>query len=79
MNDDEVISLDADLENADWTKRAWDLPPYKSPEFLDAIGGPENLPAFRKLPVYNAAVAAGLIMDDEWLADHVSEHKPEDK
>lgn len=69
-----TISIDAELENADWTKQSWDLPPYKSPEFM--LHHPD-LEAFRKTPVYNHAVAAGLIMDDEWMADHVEPHQPE--
>ena len=73
-DDDEDVgpwSPDADLNDADWCKQAWDLPPYKSTDFFDAIGGPDQLPSFRKLPVYNHAVASGLIHDDEWVDDHV--------
>lgn len=55
---------DADIESADWTKQSWDLPPYKSPEFLIVV---PDLEAFRKLPVYKHAVQNGLIMDDEWV------------
>lgn len=76
MNEDlETVSIDGDLGDADWTKQTWDLPPYKSPEFMAQIGGPSQLDAFRKLPVYQAAVDAGLIMDDEWLDDHIQESK----
>ena len=65
MNTD---NLDDSVENADWTKAEWDLPPYRSPEFFAQAG--EDLASFRKLPVYAAAVAAGLIHDDEWVADY---------
>ena len=65
-----TISPDADIENADWTKQAWDMPPYKSPEFMRLY---PNLDAFRKLPVYAAAVAAFLIHDDEWVDDFTSD------
>lgn len=63
----ETVSIDADLINADWPKQAWDLPPYGSADFLSAIGGPGQLEAFKKLPVYNHAVEQGLIHDDEWV------------
>lgn len=66
----ETISLDADLHNADWTRQRWDLPPYKSPEFFAQIP-PDQLDAFRKLPVYKHAVERGLIFDDEWILDHI--------
>ena len=67
---DEVFELDADLESADWTKSTWDLPPYRSADFM-AIE--PDLEAFRKLPIYAAAVASGLILDDEWVGDYVVE------
>lgn len=65
------IDMDGDLANADWTKSSWDMPPYKSPEFFEAIGGYDQLDSFRHLPTYTAAVEAGLIMDDEWVGDYV--------
>lgn len=67
-NKRELISIDADIANADWTKQSWDLPPYKSPEFMALV---PDLDQFRKTPAYNHAVESGLIMDDEWMADHV--------
>ena len=70
----DTIFPDADIDDADWTKTTWDLPPYKSPEFMALE---PDLDAFRQRPVYKAAVAAGLIMDDEWMDDHVKEHNPE--
>lgn len=70
-----VVDLDEDLDNADWTKTAWDLPPYKSKEFFEQISI-EDLPAFRKRPVYAAAVANGLIYDDEWVADWIEPADP---
>jgi hypothetical protein len=62
----EIVEMDADLASADWTKTTWDLPPYRSPEFLVIC---PDLDAFRALPVYQAAVDSGLIHDDEWVAD----------
>lgn len=67
-DEDGFAYLDRDQENADWTKQTWDLPPYKSPAFLQMY---PDLEKFRTLPIYNAAVKAGLIHDDEWVADHV--------
>ena len=65
---EDVVSLDANLEDSDWSKRSWDLPDYRSPEF-DAMF--PDLEAFKRLPVYQHACAAGLIIDDEWAADHI--------
>ncbi len=67
----ETDNLDDSLVNADWTKTTWDLPPYKSKEFFQQVGN--DLASFRKLPVYAAAVAQGLIHDDEWVLDFVEE------
>jgi 8-oxo-dGTP pyrophosphatase MutT (NUDIX family) len=61
----ETISPDADLHNADWTKQSWDLPPYKSPDFMQQMQE-EDLEHFRQTPVYKHAVEAGLITNDEW-------------
>lgn len=65
---EDVVSLDADLHNADWSKQSWDLPPYRSPAF-DALVS--DLEAFKASPVYLHAVERGLIIDDEWAADHI--------
>jgi hypothetical protein len=43
---------------------SWDLPPYKSDSFNDSF---PNLEEFKQLPIYDAAVRAGLIVDDEWV------------
>lgn len=67
----DVVDVDEHLDNADWIKQEWDLPPYKSIEFFAAIGGEDELDNFRLLPVYAAAVANGLIYDDEWVADWI--------
>jgi hypothetical protein len=74
-NDDDlpVGRPDELLENADWTKQSWDLPPYKSEEFFRAIGGPKELDDFRESEAYQQAVEKGLIHDDEWVADYVEE------
>lgn len=58
------LDIDADLDHADWTKTTWNLPPYKSPEFMEQF---PDLAHFRTLPVYRHAVEAGLIVDDEWV------------
>lgn len=71
-----TVSPDAELESADWTKTTWDLPPYKSAGFFQVVE-PEDLDAFRALPVYAAAVRDGLIFDDEWVGDYV-EPGPDD-
>ena len=60
----EMINIDEMPENQDWVKQTWDLPPYKSEEFLREIN---DLVAFRKLPVYKFAVQIGLIKDDRWV------------
>lgn len=65
----QVLSPDADSDDADWTKKTWDWPPYKSREFFDSIGGVEDLDAFRETPAYKMAVERGLIHDDEWVLD----------
>jgi hypothetical protein len=55
---------DEDIENADWTKQSWDLPPYKSKQFMELLQ--VDLDHFRTLPVYKNAVARGAIKDDAW-------------
>lgn len=72
------VDMDANLEDADWTKQSWDLADYKSSEFFTQIGGYDQLESFRKLPVYKHAVAAGLIVDDEWLGDYVDSESSDD-
>ena len=62
--DEGFASPDATLEDADWAKLTWDLPPYKSEEFMRAA---PDLITFRELPVYLHAVEAGLIINDEWV------------
>lgn len=69
-DDDGVVSLDANLEDSDWIKSGrlgWNLPPYKSPEFMLVV---KDLDAFRRSPVYHSAVDLGLIVDDEWAGDN---------
>lgn len=67
------FSPDADNANADWTKQAWDFPPYKSANFLALV---PDLESFRKSPAYRAACERGLIHDDEWVADWCTPSKP---
>lgn len=66
---DPIIEIDADPGNADWTKQAWDLPPYDSEEFFQVMGTDFDPEAFKQSPVYLAAVKQGLILDDEWIGD----------
>jgi len=57
----DIPNLDEDLENADWTKRSWDLPEFgsvKFDEFLAASG--MTLGHFKKLPVYKWMIESGL-------------------
>ena len=60
-------SPDADTVNADWTKQAWDLPPYGSREFFDIMGPGYDDAHFQTTPVYLNAVEKGLILDGEWV------------
>lgn len=65
-----IINIDADEMNADWVKRTWDLPPYKSQEFMNFLRFTgSTLEQFRDTPVYRFAVVEGLIEDDEWVQD----------
>lgn len=63
-----MINLDADAESADWIKQSWNLPPYLSKEFFDAVGD-IDLEQFKTTPIYKHAEATGLIHDDEWVDD----------
>lgn len=65
----EVWSIDEDIENADWLKSAWDLPPYMSPEFCSLFSSMEELEQFKTTVTYKKAVENGLIHDDEWVDD----------
>jgi hypothetical protein len=65
----EVITMDEDSDLPDVTKKAWALPPYRSPEFHQLF---HDLELFKTLPIYKHAVEAGLIRDDEWMGDYVS-------
>ena len=67
MNDF-FIDLDGTVEDADWPKRTWDLPPYRSVEFFRVIPF-ERLDHFRTTPVYRHAVESGLIHEDEWVGE----------
>ncbi len=71
-----MISPDADLENSDWTKTSWDLPPYMSREFLEMMGPDFDQAHFKTTPVYKHAVEQGLIHDDEWVDDSIEQGPP---
>jgi len=56
-----IPNLDEDLENADWTKRTWDLPAYGSKEFDEFIAtSGMTLDHFKTLPVYRWMIEPGL-------------------
>jgi len=57
----DIPNLDEDLENADWTKRTWDLPKYGSKEFDEFIAASGmTLSKFKELPVYRWMIESGL-------------------
>ena len=60
----EILNIDAILDNADWTKQSWDLPEYKSKEFMDWLKfSGMTLAQFKKLPVYKLNIANGNIKE----------------
>jgi len=60
----EILNIDAILENADWTKQSWDLPEYKSKEFMDWLKfSGMTLESFKKLPVYKLNILSGNIKE----------------
>lgn len=60
----ELFCPDAILSNADWTKRGWDLPPYRSAEFFAWLRDTDKtLEEFQRLPVYKHAIASGQIWE----------------
>ena len=67
MSNAQVFEPDTGLGSTDWTKQSWDLPPYKSREFLDQFA---DLTLFRTSPVYRYAVDSGRILADEWVAEY---------
>jgi len=63
-----LIEPDRLVHNADWTKRRWDLPPYRSKAFMRHLKAMRmSLEQFRRLPVYQFAVQQGLIKGDKWM------------
>lgn len=58
------MNIDALPHNQDWIKTlSWDLPAYKSEEFLDGV---DDLEHFKTLPIYKSAVQKKLIVNDRW-------------
>ncbi len=56
------VNLDAKLENADWTKGSWDLGITTREELYAYLRGRGlSLAAFKRLPVYRHAQAAGTL------------------
>ena len=61
---EEILNIDAILDNADWTKQSWDLPKYKSKEFMDWLKfSGMTLAHFKKLPVYKMNILSGNIKE----------------
>lgn len=59
-----VLNIDAELENADWTKVKWDLPKYKSKAFYRVLKSMKmTISQFKKLPVYKWNLKAGNIKE----------------
>ena len=47
----DMLNIDANLVNADWTKATWDLPPEGSKEFNELLKSTGlTLAQFKKLP-----------------------------
>lgn len=64
-----TFSPDADPGNAAWAKRNWNLPPYKSDEFMAVLNSwGMDIDQFRESPTYRFAVQKGLIKGDRWVA-----------
>ncbi len=60
----EIINIDKNIEDADWTKRSWDLPKFGSKEFNEFLEfSGQTLESFKKLPVYKWAVERGEIKE----------------
>jgi hypothetical protein len=56
--------IDSKIENADWTKKKWDLPEYKSEEFFQVLKRMGmTLEHFKTLPVYKWAIKSGNIKE----------------
>lgn len=61
---EKLYCLDSNLEDADWTKRTWDLPKFGSDEFNSFLKfSGQTLEQFKKLPVYKWAVERGEIKE----------------
>jgi hypothetical protein len=49
----DLINLDADLDNADWLKKTWDLPSIDSDEFKEYLKSTgRTMDDIKHLPVY---------------------------
>jgi len=60
-----MYNIDANLEDADWTKRTWDLPKFGSDEFNQFLkDSNQTLEQFKKLPIYKWAVKRGEIKEE---------------
>jgi hypothetical protein len=56
----EPYDIDADLTNADWTKRTFDVIPSTREAFEDVLAwSGMTVAQFKRLPAYKAAVAPG--------------------
>ena len=62
MKKQSLSNIDANLNDADWTKQSWDLPEYGSKEFDNFLKeSGMTLDHFKQLPVYKWAVERGEI------------------
>jgi hypothetical protein len=57
--------------NADWIRDSWNIPPYKSEEFMDFLEWLGiTLEKFKSLEIYARAREYGWISpDDEWVRE----------
>ena len=67
-DDEEVLDIDADPRNANWLSFTWELPPYKSPDFMVWLETQEmTLEQFRETRPYRRACEGFIIVNDEWV------------
>lgn len=63
-----MIFVDEFEANANWVKQSWELPDYKSDDFMELLKVCDlTLEEFSRLEVYRNAVRSGLIVNNEWV------------
>jgi hypothetical protein len=61
MKKETLYNIDANLNDADWVKRTWDLPEYGSKEFNEYLkSSGMSLKHFKQLPVYKWMIESSL-------------------